>query len=266
MRLRAVPEASELMSLGTIDVIGFGVTSGSFSEQAENILEWAARRESRVILVANVHMLMEAHADPTFATVFRNADQVLPDGMPLVWMMNATRKANQVRMAGLDVMRTLFQGAGERSLNVFLLGSTIDVLEDIQARARKDFPGISIVGIESPPFREPTPDEDARLVQAIHESGAHLVFVALGCPKQERWMEAHRNRVQAVMVGLGGAFPVYAGFVRHAPAWVRKAGLEWAFRLILEPRRLWRRYWSTNLPFIGLAVRQLLTVRRSSKR
>lgn len=254
------------MPLDTIDVIGFGVTAGSFSNQAENILEWASRRESRVILVANVHMLMEAHVDPTFATVFRNADQVLPDGMPLVWMMNALRQADQVRMAGVDVMRTLFQGAVERSLNVFLIGSTPEVLEEISVRALRDFPGISIVGLESPPFREPTVDEDARLVQAINDSGAHLVFVALGCPKQERWMDAHRYRVQAVMVGLGGAFPVYAGLVRHAPLWVRKAGLEWAFRLILEPRRLWKRYWSTNLPFIGLVVRQLLTDRRTSRR
>lgn len=225
--------------------------------------EWASKRHSRVVCIANVHMLMEAHNDSGFAQVLNRADLVSPDGMPLVWMLRKLGKPDQDRMAGLDVFLALCRAAQSQSTGIYFLGSTEDVLSSIESRLRAEFPSLYIAGLESPPFRPLSNEEDQAMINRINESGAGFVFVALGCPKQERWMDAHRGQIQAVMVGLGGAFPVYAGAHKRAPLWIRQSGLEWAFRLMQEPNRLWRRYWNTNFSFIILAVRQLVSSRLS---
>jgi N-acetylglucosaminyldiphosphoundecaprenol N-acetyl-beta-D-mannosaminyltransferase len=210
-----------------------------------------------MVCVANVHMVMEAHRDPSFANVLQRADLVTPDGMPLVWMMRRLGKPEQDRMAGLDILMALCETAEADGTSIYLLGSTDEVLTEIISRMRQSYPRLHIAGFESPPFRPLSQEEDDAIVDRINSSSAGFVFVALGCPKQERWMSDRQGRVQAVMIGLGGAFPVYAGVHKRAPRWIREAGWEWAYRLIQEPRRLWRRYWETNLPFISLAFRQL---------
>lgn len=247
-----------------VSVIGVPITALSFEGHVDRMLEWASQRESRVVCAANVHMLMEAHRRPEFGTMLRAADLVSPDGMPLVWMMRRLGVPKQGRVAGMDLLPALCRGAAERGISVFFLGSTPEILERMRARLRHEIPGLAIAGMISPPFRAASPEEDAQLVEQIHASGAGLVLVALGCPKQERWMQEHRGRVPAVMVGLGGAFPVYAGIQKRAPEWVRDAGLEWAFRLWQEPGRLWKRYGETNLPFAWLALKQLAMARSGS--
>lgn len=239
------------------DVIGSQVTSVPFDVLTDVILGWAKKRISKFVCVANTHMLVEAYQEPSFGEVLQNADMVTPDGMPLVWMLKLMGVKSQDRVAGLDLMRVLCQQASEQNVSVFFLGSMSSILQKMKSRLEKEFPDLLITAMEPLPFRPLTLEEDQALIQRVNESGAGLVMIALGCPKQEYWMAAHKNKIEAVMIGLGGAFPVYAGLHRRAPIWIREMGLEWFYRLIQEPRRLWKRYATTIPVFIYLALKQL---------
>jgi len=165
---------------------------------------------------------------------------------------------DQQRINGPDLMWRYFAQAALRNESVYLYGGTPETLEILQARMAQEFAGLKVVGAFSPPFRTITPAEDAQAVQRINASGAGTVWVSLGCPKQEKWMAAHRGRINAVMVGVGAAFDYHAGTIQRAPLWMQNNGLEWLHRLASEPRRLWRRYLVTNTLFIVGAVRQLV--------
>ncbi len=235
------------------------VTALPVDDQIAIMLDWASRQESKLVCVANVHMLIEAYEHTEFASILENADLVTPDGMPLVWMMRLMGVRDQERVAGLDILLALCQLAPLQNISIFFLGCENDVLSRIRARLESEFPSLQIAGMEPLPFRPLTQAEDNAVIQKINESGAGFVLVALGCPKQEYWMAQHKGKIQAVMVGLGGAFPMYAGIFKRAPRWMQKLGLEWLYRLSQEPGRLWSRYWHTNKIFIGLAIKQLLT-------
>ncbi|MEB3337152.1 MAG: WecB/TagA/CpsF family glycosyltransferase [Leptolyngbyaceae bacterium] len=252
------------MALLTKDVIGSPITVLPFDEYMALMLQWANNHESRITCVANVHMLMEAYWNPTFATVLQNADLVTPDGMPLVWMLRCMGAPQQTRVAGMDIFLALCQLAPLHDVKIFFVGSQAAILQRIRSRLEQQFPCLTIAGMEPLPFRPLTPVEDEALIEKIHQSGAGLVLIALGCPKQEYWMAQHQGKIQAVLVGVGGVFPVYAGIQKWAPVWVRQWGLEWFYRLIQEPRRLWNRYSTTIPPFIYLALRQLLMARLKS--
>jgi N-acetylglucosaminyldiphosphoundecaprenol N-acetyl-beta-D-mannosaminyltransferase len=238
-------------------ILNSPVTALPFHEQIELMIQWAQERVSRVVCVANVHMLMEAYQKPEMGYVLQRADLVTPDGMPLVWMLKLLGVTNAERVAGLDILAAICTRAAEQQIPVFFLGSDRSTLKKMRERLDQDFPGLQIAGMEDLPFRPLTIEEDQAIVDQVNISGAGLVFVCLGCPKQEMWMTAHREKIQATMLGLGGAFPVYAGIQRRAPAWIRSWGLEWAYRLVQEPRRLWKRYVMTIPPFSWLAAKQL---------
>jgi N-acetylglucosaminyldiphosphoundecaprenol N-acetyl-beta-D-mannosaminyltransferase len=240
-------------------VINFPITALSFDEQIQTILKWAIARESRSVCVANVHMLMEAYWSPDFGIVLQNADLVTPDGMPLVWMMRLLGARQQDRVAGMDLLQALCKVAETRGISIFCVGSQTEILSRMRKRLEQEYPRLKIAAMEPLPFRPLTPEEDDALIKRINSSGAGLVLVSLGCPKQEHWIAQHLDRIQAVMIGLGGVFPVYAGLHKRAPRMVRNLGLEWLYRFIQEPRRLWRRYAQTIPPFIWLACKQLLT-------
>lgn len=215
------------------------------------ILEWAElREESFVVCMANVHMLVEAHDDPDLAEDLRRADMVLPDGMPLVWLMRRRGAPEQDRIAGMDLLPDLCLAAERARVPVYFVGSTPAVLTAMERKLRHEFPRLLIAGMESPPFRALSEVEETGLLNRIHASRAGLILVALGCPKQERWMMARRDRLRGVLVGLGAAFPTYAGFQPRAPRRMQRMGLEWLHRLLNEPRRLWRRYLYTNTKFL----------------
>ena len=245
----------------TQSVTGFPISTLSFAGQVDVIMSWARAKLSRVVCVSNVHMLMEGHWRGSFSDVLMNADLLTPDGMPLVWMTSLMKGRTQDRVAGMELMLALCDRAQEAGVALFLLGSTDEMLAQIQNRLAEDFPRLRIAGTESPPFRQINPAEDRATINRINSSGAALIFVSLGCPKQERWMSEHRGRVKAVMIGLGGVFEVYAGSKRWAPSWMRRHGLEWLYRLKQDPRRLWKRYASTIPPFVYLALKQLIKVR-----
>lgn len=241
----------------SIPILTSAITNLSFEAHVDLLAQWARQRESRAICVANVHMVMEAYWSPEFAHILKAADLVTPDGMPLVWVMRRLGAPAQDRVAGMDLLPALCARAEAEHLSIYFFGSTPEVLKWMRQRIARDFPDLAIAGMESPPFRPLSDAENEEIAHRINESGAHLVFVALGCPKQERWIYGQKGRIHAPMIGLGGAFPVYAGMERRAPRWAQRAGLEWAFRMLQDPKRLWRRYVETNFPFLWLAARQL---------
>jgi N-acetylglucosaminyldiphosphoundecaprenol N-acetyl-beta-D-mannosaminyltransferase len=240
-------------------LIGCPVSSLSFDEQIHLLVGWAQHRLSKVVCVANVHMLIEAYRDSSFADVLKQADLVTPDGMPLVWMLRLMGSERSQRVAGMDLFLATCQQAAAKGISVFFLGSEPSVLDKIRTRLAEEFPTLKVAGMESPPFRPLSSAEDLAIVETINASGAGIVFVSLGCPKQERWMAQHHEQVQAVMLGIGAVFPLYARLVTRAPKLVRNSGLEWLYRLSQEPTRLWKRYMSTIPLFLWLAIKQLLT-------
>lgn len=240
------------------EVVDVRVTALRFTAQIDLIMRWAKMRESKFVCVANTHMLVEAHRSLAFANVLKKADLITPDGMPLVWMVKHLGKNNQDRVAGLDIMLAVCDDAAAENVSVFLFGSVPEVLERIKIKFQQDFPNLQVVGSISPPFRPLTAEDNAEIVRTINDSGAGIVLVALGCPKQEIWMAKQQGKLQGVMIGLGGAFPVYAGLKSRTPRWLQKMGLEWLYRLIQEPKRLWKRY-STTIPvFVWRALKQLV--------
>lgn len=242
----------------TKNVINFTVTSLRCDEQVKTIVRWGKNNLSKVVFIANVHMLIEAHRDPLFGAALQNADLVTPDGMPLVWMMRFLGAVHQDRVAGIDVLEGTCKLAQAEKVSVYFLGSQASILKKMELRLNREFPDLKIAGMTPLPFRPLTSAEDDALIQDLNKSGAGIIFVSLGCPKQETWMSQHKGAVSAVMVGLGGAFPVYAGIQKRAPGFLRQAGLEWFFRLIQEPRRLWKRYFTTIPLFLWLIAKQIL--------
>jgi N-acetylglucosaminyldiphosphoundecaprenol N-acetyl-beta-D-mannosaminyltransferase len=183
---------------------------------------------------------------------------VVPDGAPVAWTLRLKGHAQQDRVDGPDTMWRACEAARDHGIKVGLFGGRPEVLDALLDAMRRDFPGLQVAYSFSPPFREPTPEEDERWCREIEEAGVGLLFVGLGCPKQERWLGHHRGRIPAVMLGLGAAFDFHAGQVQRAPAWMRRYGLEWLHRLMSDPRRLWWRYLSTNSLFVARSLRDLL--------
>lgn len=240
------------------DVIGMGIDVENLDGVVEKVAGWARRRESRYVCVANVHMAVEARKDPTFASVLTEADLVTTDGAPLVWMARALGASGKKRVPGREQMLSLCAAAEQDSLNVGLLGGRPETLEKLSDKLRQRFPKLNISYAVSPPFKPATLEERQERITAINQADVRILFVGLGCPKQERWMADHRGEVHAVMLGVGAAFDFLAGDIPVAPAWVQNAGLEWLHRLMQEPKRLWRRYLETNSAFVVLAAQQLL--------
>ncbi|MBD2260604.1 WecB/TagA/CpsF family glycosyltransferase [Pseudanabaena sp. FACHB-2040] len=245
------------------NVLGFPVSALPFEAQIDLIFDWAREHSSRFVCVSNVHMLMEARWNEPFSKVLLNADLITPDGMPLVWMLNLIRGYCHDRVAGMDIFLAVCQRASAEKVPIFFLGTDASTLDLMRQRLQREFPNLEIADMQPLPFRPLTEQEDREIIQQINDSGAGILFLALGCPKQETWMHQHKGKVQAVMIGLGGVFPIYAGVLQLAPDWVRESGLEWLFRLTQEPTRLWKRYASTIPPFVFLSLKQLMTVKVS---
>jgi len=243
-------------------VVSIDVNTGRYSSFVERIVALARMGISSYVCVANVHMVVEAHNDCEFAAIVNGADLVTPDGMPLAKSMWLLHGITQERVAGMDLVPDLIAAAERDGLSVFIYGSTEIVLDAVLKRIERDYPGLRVSGAYSPPFRQLSHDEDNSVVTRINNSGSNIVLVALGCPKQEMWMAAKRGQINAVMVGIGGALPVYAGLQRRAPQFMQRLSLEWFYRLLQEPRRLFKRYLITNSTFLYLLARSYLLVKK----
>ncbi len=239
-------------------VLRTGINIVNYRLAVGMIKKWARLSESRYVCAANVHMLMEAHDSPEFMYVISQADLVTPDGMPLVWLMRAKGQRRQSRVYGPTLMLHVLEAAARENLPVGFYGSRPDALDALGKRMQARYMGLRVDFSCSPPFRELTREEDLAIIEQINQSGVRILFVGLGCPKQEVWMAEHRGRVKAVMIGVGAAFDFHAGVKPQAPVWMQMLGLEWLFRLSTEPRRLWKRYLYHNPRFVFLAVADLL--------
>jgi N-acetylglucosaminyldiphosphoundecaprenol N-acetyl-beta-D-mannosaminyltransferase len=205
-------------------------------------------------------MNIEAHWDTKFASMVNGADLVTPDGMPLAKAMKLLYGIKQERVAGMDLLPDLLLKAQEEQLGVFFYGGTDEMLQHTKEYILKLYPQLSKHEYLSPPFRLLTEEEEAGIIAKINNSGAHLVFVALGCPKQEKWMASMKGKINSCMIGIGGALPVMIGMQKRAPKWMQKMSLEWVFRLYQEPKRLFKRYLITNSLFIILLIKDLINI------
>ena len=213
------------------------------------IADWARESRGRTICATNVHMVMEGFDDPSFAAVVNGADLVVADGRPIVWACRLLGQRDQGHVRGFDLTAQLCDIAEREQLKVGFYGGEPETLQATCRRLIQLHPDLQITYAYSPPFRQLTPEEDAAVVTDLRGAGVQLLFVGLGCPKQERWMASHRDRLPCAAVGVGAVFDMLAGRRKTAPLWLQRAGLEWVFRLSQEPRRLSGRYAKHNLRF-----------------
>ena len=238
-------------------ILGVRIDFTSYAIAAQQVNSWSKLSQSRIVYAANVHMLMEAHDSLDFRMLINAADLVTPDGMPLVWMMRLKGHPEQQRVYGPTLMLHVLEMAEKENIPVGFYGADPITLQSLLRNLRDRFPGLNVVYSFSPPFVKLDESKSAHVIKEVVDSGAHILFVGLGCPKQELWIAEYKGKIPAVMLGVGAAFDFHAGIKSQAPVWMQNAGLEWLYRLWLEPRRLWRRYLYNNPRFILLAMSDL---------
>jgi len=245
-------------------ILGVRVDAVQVPDVVARMVEWIRGREgSHFIVVTNVHVLMESKHNPSFRNVLDAADLCVPDGMPLVWIGRLRGYLLKHRVYGPDLLMDFCRITNARGYRHFFYGGAPGVPEALAEKLKCEFPMLNVVGTYSPPFRTLTQEEDARVIDMINRARVDVLWVGLGCPKQELWMYEHREQLRVpVAVGVGQAFDIHAGRLRQAPVWMREHGLEWLFRLCAEPRRLWKRYLIYNSEFILSEMLEVLRVRR----
>ena len=239
-------------------ILGARTDATSYSDAAARVLTWAARAESRYVCISSVHVTMESYDSTDYRAIVNSADLVTPDGMPLVWGLRLFGVAEATRVRGATLMVHVLERAAAARVAIGFYGATPKDLARLVDVCKRRFPGLDVAYAYSLPFRALTAEEDARVLREINGSKARILFIGLGCPKQERWMGSHKGSVNAVMLGVGAAFDFLAGLKPEAPQWMQNAGLEWLFRLATEPRRLWWRYAYHNPRFVALLARQYI--------
>ena len=250
-------------SLHPIQIIATPVYPTSYEDACDRIQAWALAKTSCYVVAANVHVVMTAYWQRSYQQVINGAVLVTPDGMPLVMGLRLLGVKQQQRVYGPDLMLAWCDRAAQAGIPLYLYGGTKATLETLQQNLVQRFPGLIIAGTHAPPFRPLTLEEERADRDRIHASGASVVFVGLGCPKQEEWMARQQDKLNAVMVGVGAAFSFHSGEVSQAPRWMMAWGLEWLYRFAMEPTRLWRRYLINNPAFLILFSWQLVRSRRS---
>ncbi|MCF8070628.1 MAG: WecB/TagA/CpsF family glycosyltransferase [Desulfobacterales bacterium] len=240
-------------------IFGTAISAVDLNGSVEVMKKLIYEQRASYVCLVNVHVLMTVLKDSNYQRIIRQSDWVFPDGMPLCWYARRVLKAGNVeRVAGHSLMDLCFSELGNS--RHFFYGSTPETLNKVQAELRRVYPKVNIVGTFSPPFRELDHQEKREIGMMIDEISPDVIWVALGAPKQERWMWEMRNSLnKGVMIGVGAAFDYFAGNIRRPPVWLRRMGLEWLYRLYQEPRRLWRRYLVTNSLFIFYLFREIVS-------
>lgn len=238
-------------------ILGLRVNLTSYIASTKRIIQWAREGRSSMVCLGNVHMVMTAYDEQAFAEVLESADLVTHDGMPLVWALRLLGHRGIERVYGPHLMLFVCQAAAKRDIPIGLYGGSPEVLADLATRLQARYPGLRIPFQVSPPFRPTTREEDDRDLRALRDSGARILFVGIGCPKQELWIHRNKRRFAGPMLGVGQAFDIHSGHTRMAPRWIQNLGMEWFYRLCTEPRRLWRRYLKNNPRYLALLAMQL---------
>lgn len=247
----AAPRKGEAVLEAFIDAV-------TWDEALRQITQWGAARESRYVCICNVHSVVTTTNDVEFKIAVNNADMATPDGAPIAWALRRLGHPAQERINGPDLMMKYLAHAERLGQSVYFYGGTETTLARLCVALNGRFHSLRIAGCHSPPFRPLSREEDEEIVRTINASSANVVFVGLGCPKQEKWMAEHRGRINAVMIGVGAAFDYHAGVIKRAPLWWQRNGLEWLYRLASEPRRLFKRYMVTNTLFVVGFLRQFV--------
>jgi N-acetylglucosaminyldiphosphoundecaprenol N-acetyl-beta-D-mannosaminyltransferase len=252
-----------LLTRERVNVLGVGVDPVSQARALATIEHWIATGDRQYVCVSGIHGVMESQRDESLRAIHNAAGMVVPDGMPLVWLSRLHGFQEVERVYGPDLLLACCSRSLASGYRHFFYGGAPGVPERLIERLSARFPGLCVAGGFSPPFRALTSEEDLALVRRINEAQPDIVWVGLSTPKQERWMWEHRGRLKApVFIGVGAAFDFHAGLKRQAPRWMQRNGLEWVFRLLTEPRRLWRRYLRNNPVFVWLTLLQGLGLRR----
>lgn len=239
-------------------LISLMIDTGSYRSFIDRILNLASTGKSSYICVANVHMMIEAYQDAKFADVVNHADMVTADGVPLTWGLKLIHHIKQDRVAGMDLLPDLLSEMEKQNMGAYFYGGTQLMLDKTEEYVHDLYPDLNISGLYSPPFRALSAAEDQEIFDNINASGAKVIFVALGCPKQEKWMAKAKGHVNGCMIGIGGALPVMIGLQKRAPIAMQRIGMEWFYRLMQEPKRLFMRYFVTNTTFIWLLFKARL--------
>lgn len=259
-RIRNAAENARVDALGETRglVVGVPVDVLTRAKVSSRIVSWARNRESRMVCFLNVHSAVHASSHECHRLALLAADIIAPDGAPVAWTLRYKGHPTQERVDGPGMMWQLCSDAMAANVKIGLYGSTPETLQALIDQLAVSFPQLEVAYAYSPPFRALTEDEDREVCRAIVASGVQVLFVGLGCPKQELWMARHRGLVPAVMLGVGAAFEFHAGTVQRAPQWLREHGLEWLHRLFTQPRRLWRRYLFSNSKFLKASASEAL--------
>jgi len=243
-------------------ILGSHIDALSWEDAINTICGWALNHESKYVALCNVHSVVTALLEGQHRSDLNAADMATSDGMPVTWTLRKLGFPAQQRINGPDLMWKYCEKAEKTGQKIFFYGSTNSVLSTLDGCLRTTFPELKIVGMYSPPFRELTLTEEAEVVERLNASGANVIFIGLGCPRQERWMFEQRGKINAVMIGVGAAFNYHAGTTKRAPEWMQNAGLEWLHRLASDPKRLWKRYLITNSIFILAIAAQFLGINK----
>jgi len=244
------------------NILGVGISAINLEMAVETISQWVANETPHYVCVTNVHGVMECQRDAELKRIHNSSGMTTPDGMPLVWLSRLHGHRHVSRVYGPDLLMAVCEQSVHTGYRHFFYGGRAGVPEKLAEVLQKRFPGLVVVGTYSPPFRSLTVDEEEKIIKLINDTEPDIVWVGLGAPKQERWMARQLGKLNApVMIGIGAAFDFHSGKKRQAPLWMQRWGLEWLFRLISEPRRLWKRYLINNPSFVFLATLQLLKLR-----
>jgi N-acetylglucosaminyldiphosphoundecaprenol N-acetyl-beta-D-mannosaminyltransferase len=240
-----------------VDVLSVPVSATTLDRALDLVEEWVAEGERSFVTFTGVHGVMECQSDPELLRIHNEAGIVAPDGMPMVWSSRMAGVKDVTRVYGPDFMLAMAERAAAKGYRSFFYGGKEGVADQLAASLSERFPGFQVAGTWCPPFRPLTDEERDEVVAAIDGSAADLVWVGLSTPKQERWMDEFRPLLKApALLGVGAAFDIHSGNLRQAPPMLQKVGLEWAYRLAMEPKRLWRRYLSNNPRFVWALARR----------
>jgi len=247
-----------------VKIIDTEVDATSYAQACDRFEQWIAEGQSSFVVAANVHVLMTAHWQKSYQATLAQASLITADGMPLVWAMNLLGIKGQKRVYGPDLMLASCDRASQKGYGIYLYGSTDQTLEILAERLKQQFPQLIISGKYAPAkfgIKDHLPDfpDLTTDLERINQSGAQIIFIGLGCPKQEYWMAAAKGRLNGIAIGVGAAFDFHSGRVSQAPRWIMAIGLEWLYRLSQEPQRLWQRYLIQNPIFIILFMQQLIS-------
>ncbi len=234
-----------------VNLFGLGLTPTTYEEASDTIIAAGKLRQPSIVSCHAVHAVVTFSGDPELAEKANSFQMITPDGQPVRWALNSLYKTKlQDRVCGPKLTLELCRKAAREGVSIYLYGGSPAVVEKLKENLEAKYPGLKVAGYESPPFRQLTPEEDEAVVQRINNSGAGLVFIGLGCPKQDLFAYEHRDRIKAVQLCVGAAFDFHAGSKKPAPTWMQKYGLEWFYRLMQEPRRLGGRYLQTNTIYL----------------